>query len=91
MKNYVELAKKSLADDDSVTLEELKANARAAHDAYWAAWAAKVEAETDWYAYWAAELAYWAAWDAETDAAARVEYFKQQAIKAVKEYEELTK
>ena len=87
MKKYVELAKKSLADNDSVTLEELKTNDRAA-------WAAYDDARAALAAYWAAKAAYWAAgaraaYDAETDA--RVEYCKQKAIEAIAEYEELTK
>ena len=90
MKKYVELAKKWLANNDSVSLEELNANEEAAWAAY-ASWADDARAALA--AYWAAKAASWAddaraAYDAKNDA--RVEYCKQKAIKAIKEYEELT-
>jgi len=102
MNIHVELAKKYLADNDSVTLKELEANeedARAAYDdaraalaAYWAAKTARAAKA----AYWAAKAAYWAAKaarvaDDTVDDDFWAAHFKQQAIKAVKEYEELTK
>ena len=74
MNEHIELVKKSLADSDSVTEEELKANKKAAYCAFWAATAA-----------------FWAATAAKTDDFDDAEYCKQKAIKAIAEYEELTK
>ncbi len=91
MNPYIELVKKWLADNDSVSLGELKANKAAARDAYWAAAAGAAVRD----AYWAAaEAAYLA--DLAADAAAvwdtdKAEHYKQKAIKAIAEYEELTK
>ncbi len=87
MNPHIELAKKFLADDTSVSLEELKVNKDVAYDtwvaAYEAAWAA---------AYWAYRAAYWVFRGAEADNyVENVECYKRLAIKAVKEYEELTK
>jgi len=98
VKNYVELVKKWLANNDSVTLEELKANEEAAWAAYWAdddtyraaSWATRA-------AYWTAEATYWAAYWADDDTywaavwAAESAYYKQQAIEAIEKYGELTK
>lgn len=71
MKKHIELAKKSLTDNTPVTLEELKANKKAAE---------------------AAEMAaYWAYRAAESDHSKDVEYYKELTIKAIAEYEELTK
>ena len=84
MNPHIELVKKFLADDTSVTEEELKANENAAYavwantDDAWAGWASAA-------ALWSYRAAYWS--DYYEDA----EYCKQKAIKAVKEYEELTK
>ncbi len=86
MNPHIELVKKFLADDTSVTEEELKANKHAAYDAYWAA------AEAAEAAYWAAEDAYWAAyWATDANIPENAEYYKQKAIEAIAEYEELTK
>ena len=84
MKKYVELVKKFLADDTSVSLEELKVNEKAAYavwantDDAWAGWASAA-------ALWSYRAAYWA------DNLENTEYYKQKAIKAIAEYEELTK
>ena len=93
MNKYIELVKKWLADDKSVSLEELKENKKAAWDAsiyaassaigyaaYWAAAAA---------AYAAADAAYWDAKAADDDAWAA--YWRSEAIKHVKKHEELNK
>ena len=89
MNIHVELAKKYLADNDSVTLKELEANEE---DAFWTARAASW---TAWAAYWASKVAYKVADVARaiafTDDDDYVEHCKQQAIEAIKEYEELTK
>ncbi len=86
MNPYIELVKKWLADNDSVTLEELRANETAAWDAtiadidddgVWTAMAATV---------WATMADAMAVWD--TDKAQR---YKQCAIEAIARYEELTK
>jgi len=76
MNIHIELAKKSLADNDSVSLEELKANVEAAESAREAA-------------SWAAEAASWAAEAAASGADDHAEYCKQQAIEAIEKYEEL--
>ena len=57
MNMYIELVKKWLKDKDSVSLEELEANKKAAD----AAWFAADEAAKDAYsaAYYAAEAAHW--------------------------------
>ena len=107
MKKQVELVKKWLADNTSVTLEELKANKKAAEDdwdaaraAYWAPWAtyraaywAIEAAYRDAYdaAYWATEAAHWATEAAHCDATCAAEHCKQLAREAIAEYEELTK
>ena len=88
MKKHIELVKKFLADNDSVTEEELRVNEAAAY-AVWDSEAAEAAR-----AYWAAEAAeaaraYWAA--AESDNLEDAEYYKKLAIEAVAEYEELTK
>ena len=89
MNKYVKLVKKWLADPESVSLEELKANKEdawaatwdirdAASNAAYAAYAAYAAADDD--AYGAAGWAdYWA------------DYWRSRAIKYVKEYEELNK
>ncbi len=81
MNPYVELVKKWLADNDSVTLEELESNEKAAwnaarSDAYLVAKAAKA----------AAAMADWAADDTD-----EFEHYKQLAIEAIARYEESTK
>ncbi len=93
MNPHIELVKKWLADSDSVSLEELKANKETADAAYWDAKAA----DAAWAAYVAAYAAYWAAyWDA-ADAAyvaaddAEAAYWRSEAIKHVKKHEELNK
>ena len=85
MNIHIELVKKWLADNDSVTLEELRSSETAARDAYLA---------NDWAAYWAAAeaaaMAYWTAYWAYRDTD-RAQNYKQKAIKAIARYEELTK
>ena len=99
MNIHIELVKKWLADNDSVTFEELKANKAAARDAYLVAVLHRHAARSDAYwaavraAYWAAaEAAYWAYkaayWADDTD---EFEHYKQLAIEAIARYEELTK
>ena len=81
MKKYVELVKKWLANPESVSLEELKANKEAA----WAAtWDIRDAAAM------AAHAAYWADYEA-ADAIYGADYWRNEAIKYIKEYEELTK
>jgi len=82
MKKHIELAKKSLADNDSVTLEELKANLNDAYDA----WSSE---DYKWYAEYASFRAARAAYLAARDVNA--EYYKQKAREAIAEYEELTR
>lgn len=80
MNEHIELVKKFLDDNDSVTKEELKANKDAAYDA------ARAAAE-------AAEAAFWA-YEAAADVAyygTNSEYCKNKAREAIAEYEELTK
>ena len=93
MNEHIELAKKWLADNDSVSLEELKANKKAA---YRAADEAARAAHAVWAAHRAANYAdmadYWAFRGAEADNyVENAECYKKLAIEAVKEYEELTK
>ena len=85
MKKQVELVKKFLADNDSVSLEELKANKHAAYDATWDAGAAMTAA------YWAYRAAYWAYWVVAADNLENAERYRAKAIEAIAEYEELTK
>lgn len=88
MNEHIELAKKFLADNDSVTEEELRVNKEAAWAAYWAAgnfWAATRATRA------ATRAALWAFRAAESDELEDAEYYKQKAIKAIAEYEELTK
>jgi len=77
MNKYIEVVKKWLADPQSVTQDELEANARAAYDAVAA----------DNAAYYAAEAAAYAAWSANaaTNAAVSIDRAKYW----VKRYEEL--
>ena len=105
MNPHIELVKKWLADSDSVSLEELKENKKAANAAYWAAyWAADdaygaaSSANAAYAAYWAvdddayayaANAADAAYWAA--DDAAYAAYWRNQAIKHVKKHEEFTK
>jgi hypothetical protein len=101
MNKHIELVKKWLADPESVSLEELADNKTAA----WAAWdvgsdwpvEADAKATIYWDAraveavvYWAAKAAYWAAEVATAVGAAMAIYWRNQAIKYVKQYEELT-
>ncbi len=89
MNPYIELVKKWLADNDSVSLGELKANKAAARDAYWAAAAGAAVRDAYWAAAEAAYFAYKAAnWADDTD---EFEHYKQLAIEAIARYEELTK
>ena len=96
MNEHIELAKKFLADDTSVNLEELRANSNdafdsweAAYDATWDAGAA-YDAAYD-AAYWAYRAAYWAFRAAESNKLENAEHYKKKAIEAIAEYEELTK
>ena len=106
MNPHIELVKKWLSEPESVSLEELKENKKAAWDAsiyaassaigyaayaaadaaYWYAKAAYVAAKA---AYWAGDAAYWAAYVAADDAEAA--YWRSEAIKHVKKWEELNK
>ncbi len=87
MNSYIELVKKWLADNESVSLGELKANKAAARDAYLVARAAV--RDVYWAAAEAAYFAYKAAnWADDTD---EFEHYKQLAIEAIARYEELTK
>ncbi len=86
MNPYVELVKKWLADNDSVTLEELESN----EDAAWDATMANIDDDGVWtvmaatvWATMADAMAVWA-----PDKAQR---YKQCAIEAIARYEELTK
>jgi len=93
MNKHIELVKKWLDDPESVTQEELKANAEAAA-AYADAWAADAWAAAAYADAWAADAraaayayayatAAWAAEDAATYAAAAAAHW-------VKKYEEMT-
>jgi len=75
MKNYVELAKKWLADNKSASLEELEANEKAVF------YASKI-------AYKVADVARAIALTDDDD---YVEHCKQQVKEAIEKYEELTK
>ncbi len=89
MNKYIELVKKWLADDKSVSLEELKENKKAAWDASIYAASSAI----GYAAYWAAAAAAYAAADAAYVAAddAEAAYWRSEAIKHVKKHEELTK
>jgi len=103
MNKHIELIKKWLAEPESVSLEELKANreaawaaafdcaAEAAKAAYWAADAAVEAAKAD--IYWAADVTAdaddAAYWAAK--AAGETVYWGNLTITYIKEYEELTK
>ena len=102
MNKHIEIAKKWLADNDSVSLKELEA----ATDAAWVAYEVAARAAKDDYEFSEAEayaIAFQAAKAAEVadravkavywvgDADGYVEYCKNKAIEAVEEYEELTK
>jgi len=103
MNKHIELVKKWLADPESVSVEELKANkddAWAAADSTnaWAAkevvWGASAAAAAAVAAAGAAKAAaYWAAWAAaeSADATYGTDYYRNRAIKCIEEYEELTK
>jgi len=81
MKNkYIELVKKWLADKDSVSLEELKANSRAAGDAYAAAANAAVNTTYS---------ATYAAYVTATASNAAAAYATAEAAYWVKQYEEM--
>jgi hypothetical protein len=78
MNKHIELVKKWLADPESVSLEELEDSKEAAYrGGVKAAWAEAVY-----------EAAYWAVRAAK--AAEDATYWRNQAIKYVKQYEELT-
>jgi hypothetical protein len=89
MNKHIELVKKWLADPESVSLEELEDSKEAAYrGGVKAAWAEAVYEA----AYWAVRAAK-AAEDATyraTAIAAEATYWRNQAIKYVKQYEELT-
>ena len=84
MNPHIELVKKWLADDKSVSLEELKENKKAAWDASIYAASSAI----GYAAYAAADSAYGAADAADAVDAA---YWRNRAIKHVKKHEELTK
>ncbi len=81
MNKHIELVKKWLADDKSVSLEELRAAYVAADAAAYAAACA---------AAWADAAADAAAW-ADAAAYAYADYWRNEAIEHVRKYEELTK
>ena len=99
MNPHIELVKKWLADPESVSSEELEAAEAAAEADYmaadWAAWADWPDRYVYWGATWAAagaraaSAAYWA--DESADATYGAAYYRNKAIKYVKEYEELNK
>ena len=96
MNPHIELVKKFLADNDSVTEKELRANSNDAFDsweaAYDATWDATWDAGAAYHAaYWAYRAAYWAYWVVAADNLENAEHYKQKAIEAIAEYEELTK
>ncbi len=106
MNEHIELVKKFLTDDTSVTEEELRANkdavvARAAAaEAAWEASDYKCDAEyASFRAAIAAEAAdaaadaaaLWAFRAAEADNLENAEYYKKKAREAIAEYEELTR
>lgn len=85
MNPHIELVKKWLADSESVSLEELKENKKAA-------WSASSSA-VGYAVYAAAYTAYDAAW-ADDDGIRLTHWitqYRNEAIKHVKKYEELTK
>ena len=84
MNPHIELVKKWLADSDSVSLEELKENKKAAWDASIYAASSAI----GYAAYAAADSAYGAADAADAVDAA---YWRNRAIKHVKKHEELNK
>jgi|13_taG_2_1085334.scaffolds.fasta_scaffold361205_1 hypothetical protein len=88
MNKYIELVKKWLADPKSVSLDELKANREAVE--------AASESAVYRSAYGAAYTAYEAAKAASeaaesADAVYGAAYWRNRAIRHIKEYEELTK
>jgi hypothetical protein len=105
MNKHIELVKKWLDKPESVSLEELEANREAASDAYWATAKATIYG-SDWpveavyEATWAAVEAVLSTYRATAKAAEAAEdatywdamaiYWRNQAIKYVKQYEELT-
>ena len=99
MNKHIELVKKWLADPESVSLEELKANKETADAAYadWAAYGAAEAAANAAYdaayaAYWdAANAAYAAYWAYGAADDAKAAYWRSEAIKHVKKHEELNK
>jgi hypothetical protein len=86
MNIHIELVKKWLADNDSVTLEELESN----EDAAWDATIADIDDDGVWTAMaatvWATMAAAMADWADD-----KAQRYKQCAIEAIEEYEELTK
>ena len=92
MNKHIELVKKWLAEPKSVTLKELE-------DAEADAWADYMTADWDAWADWSDRYVYWTASWAAAGAAKAVKavkvadaaYWKNRAIRYVKEYEELTK
>lgn len=96
MNPHIELVKKFLADNDSVTEKELRANINDAYDAWIdaheAVWAATWDAGAAYHtAYWAYRAAYWAYWVVAADNLENAERYRAKAIEAIDEYEELTK
>ena len=89
MNKHIELVKKWLADKESVTREELEANANAAY----AAVAADSYATCAYYASDAAEAAadYYAYAAEDADDADDADYYASKAKYWVRRYEELTK
>ena len=88
MNPHIELVKKFLDDNDSVSLEELRANIYDAYDA----WVAKdCKCAVEYASFRAARAAYWVAYWAAVGDPVDAKRWKELAIEAVKEYEELTK
>lgn len=93
MNPHIELVKKFLADNDSVSLEELEANI---YDAYDVWLATDYNCDAEYAAFKATRAAYWAAfWTNGVRAAVGdpvdAKRWKKLAIKAIAEYARLTK
>ena len=89
MNPHIELVKKFLDDNDSVTEKELWVNSNDAFDSWEAAYDATWDAGAAYDA--AYDAAYWAYWVVAADNLENAEHYKQKAIEAIAEYEELTK
>tara|TARA_R110002020_G_scaffold62705_1_gene167486 strand:- start:3 stop:278 length:276 start_codon:yes stop_codon:yes gene_type:complete len=91
MNKHIELVKKWLDDKESVTKEELEANADAAsYAAYAASYAADAAAHAAYHAAFAADAAF-AAFAAADAAEAAADGYVSEAKYLINRYEELTK